>query len=115
MTFNGIGYKCAIAGNKITLSLGLSHPVSIEIPEGLTVTNPTANEIVVSGIDNEKVGQFAADIKALKDSQEEFSAAQSKSNTSLNNALAACMNYIKSLNDQIISLQIEVNKLRKGA
>ena len=66
LTFNGIGYNCAIAGNKITLSLGLSHPVSIEIPEGLTVTNPTANEIVVAGIDNEKVGQFAADIKALK-------------------------------------------------
>ena len=59
--------------------------------------------------------QNKADIKALKDSQEEFSTAQSKSNTSLNNALAACMNYIKALNDQIISLQIEVNKLRKGA
>lgn len=66
LTFNGIGYKCAIAGNKITLNLGLSHPVSIEIPEGLTVTNPAPTEIVVSGIDNEKVGQFAADIKALK-------------------------------------------------
>jgi len=66
LTINGIGYKIAIAGNKITLNLGLSHPVTVYIPEGLTVTNPAPMELVVSGIDKEKVGQFAADIKALK-------------------------------------------------
>lgn len=66
LTVNGIGYKVTIAGNKLTLNIGFSHPVSLMVPEGLTVTNPTANEIVVSGIDKELVGQFAADIKALK-------------------------------------------------
>lgn len=66
LTIAGIGYKIAINGNKITLNLGLSHPVVVEIPEGLTVTNPNATDIVVSGIDKEAVGQFAADIKAIK-------------------------------------------------
>ena len=66
LTVNGIGYKITISGNKLTLNLGLSHPVDVTIPEGLTVTSPSATEILVAGIDNEKVGQFAADIKALK-------------------------------------------------
>lgn len=66
LTIAGIGYKVTIAGNKLTLNLGLSHPVNVTIPEGITLTNPQPTEIVVSGIDNEKVGQFAADIKALK-------------------------------------------------
>ena len=66
LTVNGIGYKIAIKDNKITLNIGFSHPVNVTIPEGLTVTNPTANEILVSGINKELVGQFAADIKALK-------------------------------------------------
>lgn len=66
VTINGIGYKCAVSGNKITLNIGFSHPVNIEIPKGLTATCPSATEIVVSGIDKTAVGQFAADIKALK-------------------------------------------------
>ena len=66
LTVNGVGYKIAVAGNKLTLNIGLSHPVNVEIPEGLTVTCPTATEILVAGINKEQVGQFAADIKAIK-------------------------------------------------
>lgn len=66
LTIAGVGYKLAINGNKLTMNLGLSHPVNVTVPEGLTVTLPSATEILVSGIDKEKVGQFAADIKAIK-------------------------------------------------
>ena len=66
LTVSGIGYKLAVSGNKLTMNLGLSHPVVVEVPEGLTVTCPTATEILVSGIDKTKVGQLAADIKAIK-------------------------------------------------
>jgi len=66
LTVNGVGYKITVAGNKITLNLGLSHPVNVIVPEGLTVTNPNATDIVVTGINKEQVGQFAADIKAIK-------------------------------------------------
>ena len=66
LTVAGIGYKLAVSGNKLTMNLGLSHPVNITIPEGLTVTIPTATEILVSGTSKELVGQFAADIKATK-------------------------------------------------
>ena len=66
LTVAGVGYKIAVAGNKLTMSLGLSHPVNVTIPEGLTVTCPSATEILVSGISKEQVGQFAADIKAIK-------------------------------------------------
>ena len=66
VTISGIGYKCAVQGNKIVLNIGFTHPVNINIPEGLTVTCPTITEMVISGIDKTKVGQFAADIKALK-------------------------------------------------
>ena len=66
LTVNGVGYKIAVAGNKLTLNIGLSHAVNVEIPQGLTVTCPTATEILVAGINKEQVGQFAADIKAIK-------------------------------------------------
>ena len=66
ITISGVGYKVQVQGNKVVLNIGFSHPVNMEIPEGLTVTCPTATEILVAGISKEKVGQFAADIKALK-------------------------------------------------
>lgn len=66
ITINGVGFKAQVQGNKIVLNIGLSHPVNVEIPADLTVTCPTITEIVVSGISKERVGQFAADIKALK-------------------------------------------------
>jgi large subunit ribosomal protein L6 len=59
---NGVGYRAAKSGNKLTLSLGYSHPVEIVDPEGLTST-VDGNKIIVSGIDKEKVGQYAAEIR----------------------------------------------------
>ena len=66
ITINGVGYKTAVQGNKLVLNIGFSHPVNVEIPQGLTVTCPSATEILVAGISKEQVGQFAADIKAIK-------------------------------------------------
>ena len=59
---NGVGYKVAKAGNKLTLSLGFSHPVEMIDPEGIESV-VEGNVIVVKGIDKEKVGQFAAEIR----------------------------------------------------
>ncbi len=59
---NGVGYKAAKAGKKLTLSLGYSHPVEMEDPEGIEST-VEGNVITVKGIDKEKVGQFAAEIR----------------------------------------------------
>ena len=59
---NGVGYKVSKAGKKLTLSLGFSHPVEMEDPEGIETTVDN-NIIVVKGIDKEKVGQFAAEIR----------------------------------------------------
>ena len=59
---NGVGYKAAKAGKKLTLSLGYSHPVEMIDPEGLEST-VQGNKIVVKGIDKEKVGQYAAEIR----------------------------------------------------
>lgn len=66
ISINGVGYKVAVQGNKIVLNIGFSHPINVEIPAGLAATCPSTTEIVVSGISKEQVGQFAADIKALR-------------------------------------------------
>jgi len=60
---NGVGYRAAKQGKKLTLSLGYSHPVEMEDPEGIDVTVDGQNIIIVSGIDKEKVGQYAAEIR----------------------------------------------------
>ena len=60
---NGVGYRAAKQGKKLTLSLGYSHPVEMEDPEGIEVTVEGQNLIIVSGIDKEKVGQYAAEIR----------------------------------------------------
>lgn len=59
---NGVGYRAAKQGNKLTLSLGYSHPVEVIDPEGLE-TVVDGNKIIVKGIDKEKVGQYAAEIR----------------------------------------------------
>ena len=59
---NGVGYRAAKAGKKLTLSLGYSHPVEMEDPEGLESV-VDGNKITVKGIDKEKVGQYAAEIR----------------------------------------------------
>ena len=65
LEINGVGYRAAKAGKKLTLTLGYSHPVEIEDPEGIE-TKVDGNKITVSGIDKEKVGQFAAEIRTKR-------------------------------------------------
>ena len=60
---NGVGYRAAKSGNKLTLSLGYSHPVEMIDPEGIETVLDGQNLIIVKGIDKEKVGQFAAEIR----------------------------------------------------
>ena len=60
---NGVGYRAQKQGKKLTLSLGYSHPVEMEDPEGLEVVVEAQNKIIVKGIDKEKVGQYAAEIR----------------------------------------------------
>ena len=63
---NGVGYKASVAGNKLTLSVGLSHNVDFVAPDGITITCPDANTVVVSGASKEAVGQVAATIKSKR-------------------------------------------------
>ena len=60
---NGVGYRAAKSGNKLTLSLGYSHPVEMTDPEGVETVMEGQNKIIVKGIDKEKVGQYAAEIR----------------------------------------------------
>ena len=62
----GVGYKAAVQGNKLNLSVGYSHPVLMEMPEGVTATTPTPTEIVIKGADRQAVGQFAANVRATR-------------------------------------------------
>ncbi|MBO4872721.1 MAG: 50S ribosomal protein L6 [Lachnospiraceae bacterium] len=66
LEINGVGYRAAKEGNKLTLSLGYSHPVVMIDPEGVESVCETANKIVVKGIDKEKVGQYAAEIRGKR-------------------------------------------------
>lgn len=63
MEIQGVGYRAAMAGNTLKLSLGYSHEVNFEVPKGVTVTTPKQTEIVVEGIDQQQVGQVAANIR----------------------------------------------------
>jgi len=63
LEINGVGYRAAKQGNKLVLSLGYSHPVEMEDPEGLEVVVEDQNKVIVKGIDKEKVGQYAAEIR----------------------------------------------------
>ena len=62
----GVGYKAAAQGNKLNLTVGYSHPVNIEMPAGITVATPLPTEIVVKGADRQRVGQLAAEIRAVR-------------------------------------------------
>lgn len=59
----GIGFRTAVKGNKLTMQVGYSHPVEMDIEEGLEVTCPSATTITVAGIDKQQVGQYAAEIR----------------------------------------------------
>ena len=63
LEIRGVGYRAQLQGNILKLNLGLSHDVDFEIPEGVTVTAPKPTEIIVEGIDEQLVGQVAANIR----------------------------------------------------
>lgn len=66
LEINGVGYKVNKVGNKLVLSLGFSHPIEIIEPEGIKIECPSTTEILISGIDKQKVGQLASTIRDLK-------------------------------------------------
>ena len=62
----GVGYRAQMQGNALNLALGFSHPVKFEAPAGVTVETPSQTEIVLRGVDKQKVGQAAAEIRAFR-------------------------------------------------
>lgn len=63
---SGVGYKCSVSGDKLTMNIGFSHVINFAIPRGIKITCPDQTTIKVEGFDKELVGQVAADIKAFK-------------------------------------------------
>lgn len=66
LEITGVGYRAALQGKTLQLQLGYAHDITYPIPEGVTVTVPKPTEIVISGIDAQKVGQVAAEIRAFR-------------------------------------------------
>jgi large subunit ribosomal protein L6 len=66
LEINGVGYRAAVQGKNLQLALGYSHDVVYPIPEGITIATPKPVEIVISGIDRQKVGQVAAEIREFR-------------------------------------------------
>ncbi|MES2183230.1 MAG: 50S ribosomal protein L6 [Pseudomonadota bacterium] len=62
----GVGYKAQAQGAKLNLTVGYSHPVNIDMPAGITVATPTPTEILIKGADRQRVGQIAAEIRAVR-------------------------------------------------
>ena len=63
LEINGVGYRAAKEGNELVMNLGYSHPVKVAEIEGITIDVPSQNQIVISGPDKQKVGQFAAEVR----------------------------------------------------
>jgi len=66
LTLIGVGYKAQAQGSKLNLTVGYSHPVNMDMPAGITVATPTPTEVVVKGADRQRVGQIAAEIRAVR-------------------------------------------------
>ena len=62
----GVGFRAQVQGKSLNLTLGFSHPVNVAIPEGISIETPSQTEIVVKGIDRQKVGQTAAEIRDIR-------------------------------------------------
>jgi large subunit ribosomal protein L6 len=62
----GVGYRAQVQGKALNLTLGFSHPVAFPIPEGITIETPSQTEIVIKGVDTQKVGQIAAEIRSIR-------------------------------------------------
>jgi len=66
LILQGVGYRAKAAGSTLNLTLGFSHPVDYELPEGVTAETPSQTEIVIKGVDKQKVGQVAAEIRGYR-------------------------------------------------
>jgi large subunit ribosomal protein L6 len=66
LELQGVGYRAAVQGKVLNLTLGFSHPVNFPIPEGITIETPSQTEILIKGIDLQKVGQVAAEIRDIR-------------------------------------------------
>jgi large subunit ribosomal protein L6 len=66
LTLIGVGYKAQATGSKLNLTVGYSHPVNMDMPAGITVATPTPTEVVIKGADRQRVGQIAAEIRAVR-------------------------------------------------
>jgi len=66
LLLNGVGYRAKATGNTLNLTVGLSHPVDFELPEGVSAETPTQTEIVVKGVDKQIVGEVAAKIRSVR-------------------------------------------------
>ncbi|GAC32524.1 50S ribosomal protein L6 [Paraglaciecola polaris] len=66
LQLNGVGYRASAQGKKLNLTLGFSHPVAYEMPEGISIETPSQTEIVVKGADKQLVGQVAANIRGYR-------------------------------------------------
>ena len=66
LVLNGVGYRAQAQGKTLNLTLGFSHPVAYQLPDGITIETPTQTEIVVKGIDKQLVGQVAANVRAFR-------------------------------------------------
>ena len=62
----GVGFRAAVQGKSLNLTLGFSHPVAVPIPEGISIETPSQTEILIKGIDRQKVGQVAAEIRDIR-------------------------------------------------
>ena len=66
LEINGVGYRAAMQGSKLVLSLGYSHPVEMDVPAGLTVSVENNTEIKISGADKQLLGQFASEVRSKR-------------------------------------------------
>src|SRR5258706_6877602 len=66
LEISGVGYNAKLAGDKLTMSLGFSHPVEMQVPKGLVVTCPSVTSINVKGVDKQLVGEFAAQVRGKR-------------------------------------------------
>jgi large subunit ribosomal protein L6 len=66
LEISGVGYRAALQGKTLQIQLGYSHDINYPVPEGITITLPKVTEVVVAGIDRQKVGQVAAEIRAFR-------------------------------------------------
>ena len=66
LELQGVGYRAQAQGNKLTMQVGFSHPVEYNLPEGISAETPSQTEIVISGVDKQRVGQVCAEIRSFR-------------------------------------------------